>query len=173
MKYKVGDKVRVRKDLIAGELYGKDIFASEMIPFKGQSVTIKKIVEDKYEIEEDSQTWWWTYEMLLPVTKYKIGDKVIVREDLKGGKLYGYYSVNEDMFPLRGKIVTICDIGYNFYILKEDIHKWSWTDKMFSGKVSEDFNSEESIPQNTIPEEESSSDIIFTIKINKVKLLLL
>ena len=172
MKYKVGDKVRVREDLIAEKQYGKDFFVSEMNPFKGQIVTIKKIRENKYVIEEDHEDWHWTEEMFLPVVKYKIGDKVIIREDLKEGKLYGYYSVNEDMFSLRGKIVTICDIGYNFYILKEDIHKWCWTDKMFSGKVSEDFSSEESDSQNIIPEGENSSDII-TVKTNKIKLLLL
>ena len=104
--------------------------------------------------------------------KYKIGDKVIIREDLEEGKLYGYYSANKDMFPLRGKIVTICDIGYNFYILKEDIYKWCWTDEMFSEKVSQDFSSEEPVLQNTFPKEESSSDII-TVKTTKVKLLLL
>ena len=173
MKYKIGDKVRVREDLAADQWYGDDIFTHEMISFKGKIVTIKKIRENKYVIEEDHGDWNWTDEMFLPIIKYKIGDKVIVREDLEEGKLYGYYSVNEDMFPLRGKIVTICDIGYNFYILKEDIHKWCWTNEMFSGKVSEDFSFEEFDSQNIIPEEESSSDIIFTIKPIKVKLLLL
>ena len=172
MKYKVGDKVRVREDLVADNWYGNEIVVPGMTCLKGKIVTISKVRYDKYEIEEDSQTWWWTEEMFLPVIKYKIGDKVIIREDLKEGKLYGYYLVNEDMFPLRGKIVTICDIGYNFYILKEDIHKWCWTDKMFSGKVSEDFSSEESDSQNIIPEGENSSDII-TVKTNKIKLLLL
>ena len=172
MKYKIGDKVRVREDLVVDQWYGNDVFTPEMSSFKGQVVTITKIRENKYVIEEDHEDWHWTEEMFLPVIKYKIGDKVIIREDLEEGKLYGYYSVNEDMFPLRGKIVTICDIGYNFYILKEDIHKWCWTDKMFSGKVSEDFNPEEFNSQSTIPEGESSSNII-TVKTNKVKLLLL
>ena len=143
-----------------------------MVSLKGQVVTIKKIRENKYVIEEDHGDWNWTEEMFLPIIKYKIGDKVIIREDLEEGKLYGYYSVNEDMFSLRGEIVTICDIGYNFYILKEDIHKWCWTDKMFSGKVSEDFIPEEPVSQNRFPEEEYSSDII-TVKTTKIKLLLL
>ena len=110
--------------------------------------------------------------MLLPVTKYNIGDKVLVKGDLEKSKSYGDYSVNEDMFSLRGEIVTICDVEYDFYILKEDIHKWCWTDKMFSGKVSEDFSSEKFDSKDIIPEGESSSNII-TIKTNKIKLLLL
>lgn len=173
MKYKIGDKVRVKEDLVVDQWYGDDIFCSGMDSFKGQTVTIKKIRENKYVIEEDHENWHWTEEMFLPIIKYKIGDKVIIREDLEEGKLYGDYSVNKDMFSLRGKIVTICDIGYNFYILKEDIYKWCWTDEMFSGKVSEDFSPKESGSQDIIPEGESSSNIIFTIKTNKVKLLLL
>ena len=106
MKYKVGDKVRVREDLIAGELYGKDVFASGMIPFKGQTVTIKKIQENKYLIEEDLEDWYWT-------------------------------------------------------------------DEMFSEKVSQDFIPKEPISQNVLPKEENSSNIIFTIKPIKAKLLLL
>ena len=40
---------------------------------------------------------------------------------------------------------------------------------MFSGKVSQDFTPEESVSQNTLPKEESSSDII-TVKTTKLKL---
>lgn len=105
MKYKVGDKVRVREDLIVGEKYGNDVFTSTMVSFKGKVVTINKVIGLKYEIEEDGKTW-------------------------------------------------------------------NWTDEMFSGKVSEDFSPEESISQSTIPEEEKSSDII-TVKPIKAKLLLL
>ena len=101
--------------------------------------------------------------------KYKVGDKVRVREDLEKGKLYGDYSVNEDMFSLRGKIVTICNIEYGFYMLEEDLHKWCWTDEMFFGKVSKDFIPEEPVSQNRLPEEEGSFDII-TVKTTKLKL---
>ena len=172
MKYKVRDKVRVREDLVVDQWYGKDIFIKDMVSLKGKIVTISKVTGEKYEIIEDPNRCWWTDEMFLPIIKYKIGYKVIVREDLEEGKSYEDYSVNEDMFSLRGEIVTICDIGYNFYILKEDIHKWCWTDKMFSGKVSEDFIPEETDSKDIIPEGESSSDII-TVKTSKIKLLLL
>ena len=64
-KYKVGDKVRVRKDLEMGEEYGRDSFAIGMEQFLGQIVTIKKIDTmdpTKYSIEEYSMNW--TDEML-------------------------------------------------------------------------------------------------------------
>ena len=172
MKYKIGDKVHVREDLIIDIDYGKEKFVSHMTPFKGKEVTISYLDRcGYYRIKEDS-TYRWTDEMFLPITKYKIGDKVIVKKDLEKGKLYGDYSVNEDMFSLRGKIVTICNIEYGFYMLKEDIHKWCWTDEMFSGKVSQDFIPEEFVSQNRLSEEENPSDII-TVKTTKVKLLFL
>ena len=105
--------------------------------------------------------------------KYKVGDKVRVRENLEVNKAYGKDFFVSEMNFLKGKTVIISDIEYDFYKLKEDSGKWNWTDEMFSGKVSEDFSSEESSSQNIIPEGERSSDIIFTIKTNKVKLLLL
>ena len=172
MKYKVGDKVRVREDLIAGELYGKDIFASEMISFKGQTVTIKKIQNNKYLIEEDLEDWYWTEEMFLPVTKYNIGDKVIVKDDLIEYEKYKDVSFVPAMSPFKGKIVTIYDTTDRDYKIEEDSKRYHWTDDMFSGKVSEDFSPEESNSQNIIPKEENSYDII-TIKTTKLKLLLL
>ena len=173
MKYKVGDKVRVREDLAADNWYGNEIVVPGMTCLKGKIVTISKVRYDKYEIEEDNKIWWWTDEMFLPITKYNIGDKVFVREDLKVGKEYGKDFFVSEMNFLKGEIVTITNIvGYK-YRLKEDSGKWTWTSEMFSGKVSQNFSPEEFDSQSTIPEEESSSDIIFIIKPIKAKLLLL
>ena len=104
--------------------------------------------------------------------KYKIGDKVRVREDLEVGKEYGNDYVINSMLSLKGKTVTICNIDDNEYKIKEDFQKHWWTEEMFSGKVSQDFIPEESVSQNRLPKEESSSDII-TVKTTKLKLLLL
>ena len=104
--------------------------------------------------------------------KYKVGDKVRVREDLIVDQWYGEDVFASGMVSFKGKIVTISNIESGFYILKEDSSRWSWTDEMFSEKVSQDFIPKESILQSTIPEGESSSDII-TVKTSKIKLLLL
>ena len=172
MKYKVGDKVRVREDLAADNWYGNEIVVPGMTCLKGKIVTISKVRYDKYEIEEDNKIWWWTEEMLLPVTKYKIGDKVFVREDLEPYQRYRGQSFVASMTPFKGKIVTIYDVVDGDYRIKEDNQNWRWTDEMFSGKVSEDFIPKEPISQSTISKEENSSDII-TVKTTKVKLLLL
>lgn len=68
-KYKVGDKVRVRKDLTAGteypmqsgEKYGFDPGASEqMEEYRGQIMTIDHQILGVYMLCEDSHHWSWT-----------------------------------------------------------------------------------------------------------------
>ena len=79
--------------------------------------------------------------------KYKVGDKVKIREDLNGDISYksennsrsGYLAVHE-MLLNKGKNVTITEtVKYNIdhYKIKEDNGKWKWTDEMFEGLVSE------------------------------------
>ena len=104
--------------------------------------------------------------------KYKVGDKVRVREDLEADNWYGKEIFVSGMGCLKGKIVTISKIRYDKYEIEEDNKIWWWTDEMFSGKISEDFSSEEFNSQSILSKEENSSDII-TVKTNKVKLLLL
>lgn len=65
MKYKVGDRVRVRSDLKVGKGYSAHTFAYDMFKFEGKIVTIESVWEQGYRIEED--TYWWTDEMFEPV----------------------------------------------------------------------------------------------------------
>ena len=61
--------------------------------------------------------------------KFKVGDKVRVREDLEVGKDYGnYYVVVEDMKEYKGKEFIIHEVWRNCYRLK-DIGYY-WTDEM-------------------------------------------
>lgn len=68
MKYKVGDKVRVRKDLIVGKKYGAQDFAYGMLELRGKIVTIKCATDGFYRVEEDDNKcpYSWTDEMLEP-----------------------------------------------------------------------------------------------------------
>ena len=63
MKYKVGDKVRVRKDLVVNSCYGKEDFVREMKSFIGKIVTISKVIDGEYMILEDDGDYAWTEEM--------------------------------------------------------------------------------------------------------------
>lgn len=62
--------------------------------------------------------------------KYKKGDKVRVRKDLKVGESYVVY-FNDDMAKFIGKEVTINSVGSISYRIKEDEWNWAWTDEMF------------------------------------------
>lgn len=64
MKYKVGDKVRVRTDLKIGIRYSRRVFNEQMDHWSGRVVTIKKIAkEGAYIIREDGGRWFWVEEM--------------------------------------------------------------------------------------------------------------
>lgn len=190
MKYQVGDKVLVRSDLEEDKTYGNEIVMSDMLSFRGKIVTIKHIDHsDYYQIEEDPDQWYWTDEMFLPITKYNIGDKVRVREDLIEYEEYKDVLFIPSMNSFKGKIVTIYGFTDRGYRIKEDYKKYRWTDDMFSGKVSEEIKSEylsdlEEIEEyfdsneiyNPIDEfpvsaKESTSNFII-VKSNKLKLLL-
>ena len=64
MKYKVGDKVRVRKDLEVGRAYGCRAFVESMEALLGKVVTIKYVSSEHYELEEDKEYFDWTDEMI-------------------------------------------------------------------------------------------------------------
>ena len=69
------------------------------------------------------------------MAKFKVGDKVKVREDLVLGAKYhiedtdNFQVVNHEMLSLRGQIVTIYEVYLDRYSILES--KWSWTDEMF------------------------------------------
>ena len=64
MKYKVGDKVKVRDDLMVGNSYGDYAYCGNMPFFKGKTVTIKAVTDFKYDkhylITEDNGVYYWT-----------------------------------------------------------------------------------------------------------------
>lgn len=63
MKYKIGDKVRIRRDLKTLEVYGGQLFIEQMDKYKGMPVTISKVFSNTYYIKEDNEDWCWTDEM--------------------------------------------------------------------------------------------------------------
>lgn len=62
--------------------------------------------------------------------KYKVGDKVRIKRDLKQGDDYEFGVVDE-MEELKGHVVTIAHIDDNIHKLKEDKGKWNWSEEMF------------------------------------------
>lgn len=68
MKYKIGDKVRVRENL---PLYIKahcvSAFSPEILKYNGMIVTVSEVKKDQYKIEEDKGFYDWYEDMLEPV----------------------------------------------------------------------------------------------------------
>jgi hypothetical protein len=65
--------------------------------------------------------------------KYKPGDKVTVRKDLKAGQYIDGIYVNDSMARLAGKQITIKDVFTVTYTIKED-NGFGWKDGMFEEK---------------------------------------
>lgn len=80
MKYKVGDKVKVRSDLRVGKSYGEHTFVHDMFKFMGKIVTIESVWEQGYRIEEDA--YWWTDEMLEPVEEMSAEEAIRIQAEM-------------------------------------------------------------------------------------------
>lgn len=77
--------------------------------------------------------------------KYKVGDKVRIREDLVTGGNYGGCVAVDDMTDMCGSVVTIERVGeVHGYYIKEDPDEYCWKDEMFE-PVEEELTAEEAI----------------------------
>lgn len=77
MKYKVGDKVRIREDLVTDGNYGGSVAEDDMIDMGGSVVTIERVGSIGYYIEEDPDGYCWTDEMFEPVEEGLTEEEVI------------------------------------------------------------------------------------------------
>lgn len=84
MKFKVGDKVRIKKDLKPGS-YGWVHFDELMSKYRGKQTTVKECLtcdtHDYYHLSIDDSGWSWSEDMLKPLNKtlrnVEVGDVVI------------------------------------------------------------------------------------------------
>ena len=75
MKYKVGDRVRIRTDLIANTLYSEYYFVKEMDRYKGKVANIIGVDLYYYRIDIDNGKYVWTDDMLEDLTKNDLINK--------------------------------------------------------------------------------------------------
>lgn len=101
MKYKDGDKVKIKNDLIVGKQYGIARFVSPMKDYLGKETKIEYDISDfdYYKLSVDKGCWLWTDEML------EDADETAPAVD-------GWISVNdynpEDLPENKGKKVIKC-----------------------------------------------------------------
>lgn len=137
MKYKVGDKVKVRKDLVVGKRYGEDrvLINANMEKYFGKIMTVDKITETGKYMLKDVSHWVWTDEMLEDVENITIlvkGNKVIAK---RGNKVGIARCSPEDVFNIfTGAKVAIERLEEECSWLKEGMSYYYpdiTTDKMF------------------------------------------
>ena len=85
MKYKVGDKVRVKRTLSAASSYGGVLVNTDMAKRGGEIATITKIYDGGYNISGDY--WFWSDEMLEPADSktLRMADGTIIGDFNTGG----------------------------------------------------------------------------------------
>lgn len=86
MKYKVGDKVRIRKDLEVGVYYGGCLFAPKMQNLCGEIAYITGFYKHCGAYHIDSSTEYWTDEMF-EEDKEKMNDNDSIRILVNGNKV--------------------------------------------------------------------------------------
>lgn len=109
MKYKVGDKVKIRSDLIANTEYGIQKFVANMMKYCGMSFIISEITPSgSYRFKDLS--YFWTDEMIVGIYKSSIKDRFIqflrdnkcfveYGENLKKGKYNCFDNVYKEVEP--------------------------------------------------------------------------
>ena len=149
---KVGDKVKIKSNLVLGESYGNNSFILDMEDYKGKIVTINEIRGEFYYIEEDEHKWGWTLEMFTKdsikkaeeKSKFKVGDKVqikissnkddlessmngligIIRKQNGDGKYHTFGVEFEKKNKLFHNLGGLCEDGYGYNISTYNLIKY-------------------------------------------------
>ena len=125
MRHKVGDKVKVRKDLNCRLIYGGYAVTDNMHKLAGKTVTISDVYECRYAIYEDSKRHCWTDEMFGPAAKDLIKPGSVV--EIRTGEKYLY--LNDVFLSENGGLCALGleeytdDLLYDEGICKYDIQK--------------------------------------------------
>ena len=94
--------------------------------------------------------------------KFKVGDKVRIKENLKERNDYKYY-VHSNMQNLAGKIVTIESVREESYKIEQDNGYWDWTEDMFEEIKKPTKEELLKMPKGTkvITDKKENNEIIF------------
>lgn len=83
MRYKVGDRVRVKKDLIMGAAYNGSYFTRQMYALLGTIVRISEVYTDFYRIADQYYAHCsWTDDMFEPITKLTATEVVMFAQEM-------------------------------------------------------------------------------------------
>jgi hypothetical protein len=93
MRFKIGDNIRIKKDLEVYKFYGKISVFGGMTTYLGKEAIIKEVNDECYKLDIDNLTWRWTDEMLEEIyqkpREYQTGDIVFYKNDFINEELIG------------------------------------------------------------------------------------
>ena len=103
MKYKIGDKVRVRKDLVVDNYYGGVCYVEYMDGFKGKECVITDMDAIAYQIGD----FWWTDEMLEPVDERTLLEYALEKLGMSKEELENEMNEDDEDMKKAKEIVRI------------------------------------------------------------------
>lgn len=124
---KVNDIVRVREDLQEGDC-GNNTVVDNMLVYKGDYGYISSIDGEYITCDFDKGMWTWNKEMLELVPGFKMGGKVLIKNDLRVGAMYRGVDVVVEMSVYFGKEAIITDIdadGDVYLDIDNENYVWS------------------------------------------------
>ena len=126
---KVGDKVKIKQDLVLGEFYNHCGYHAPMEKYAGKVATITTVFHDSetevnYKLDIDLGEWFWDSEMIEPVEEVE------------------YKTCNEKDSTRLAK--AVCEYEEIVHNLEQDLHKMTQERDSYKDichEISERFNS--------------------------------
>lgn len=158
MKYKIGDKVRVREDIKEHDCIDDMFVLKSMLKYRGKVLTISgKRGTRAYAFaeltEDENMDVFFTDHMLIPIPapKHKIGDRVTVKRGMDVSKKYGSVPITPFMYEQGGKTFIIEEIDYTTF--KVPTYRFEgegcyWTDAMLDEDEDIEITDPMSIVEN-------------------------
>ena len=111
---KIGDRVKIREDLVAGKKYGGLNLWAGMYDYKGEEGKITRVTHAGFYYL-DPIPYGWSREMLELVERnetmvFQLGDKVRIKNELTIGAVYGTclkITMRDHLQGLKGIIVAV------------------------------------------------------------------
>ena len=136
MKYKIGDKVRVKKDLEPGNFYGRAYYSSDMNKFKAMECVVTNIYDGTYNINDSE--YGFSDEMLEPVDdllEYALEKLGMTKEELEDEMNRDKEDIAKaiEIVKLNNEVETYCNL-FNASCegckIREFMNKYSKVGKM-------------------------------------------
>ena len=115
MKYKVGDKVRVRKDLVVNNEYGGILYILDMDELRNKEDVIIKVGSTAYRISNSNH--WWSEEMLELVDEGALLEYALEKLEMTKEELEDEMRIDKEdmakaieMVRLNNEVETYCNL---------------------------------------------------------------